>query len=306
MTDFLTHLSDYLPLSPLATHIGITCLFAQVTFTLIFNKRTNVVPEGPWTHLTAFTAHQVVALPIMVVMTYVGWRDWFFDPNKDEEGATAADRIFGYSNPNDIPLSVGTGAILLWDIPMGFISPPLRDPVMWAHHVGMFLVAATMMGTFCKWGNMVGYYYASYYFGVIELSSIFLTFIDFFHPKYEHYHKWLNANKHSNKKPIALKKTVGDANNVARTLFALTFLALRGVYFPYVSFTQAVPDLIEAYKKPPDGVPMWTGNFLIGMISSFACLQAYWGILIFQQVKKTLVGGSETKKPSSGKKKKKK
>eukprot|EP00579_Thalassiosira_antarctica_P002739 CAMPEP_0201875510 /NCGR_PEP_ID=MMETSP0902-20130614/7470_1 /ASSEMBLY_ACC=CAM_ASM_000551 /TAXON_ID=420261 /ORGANISM="Thalassiosira antarctica, Strain CCMP982" /LENGTH=306 /DNA_ID=CAMNT_0048402581 /DNA_START=44 /DNA_END=964 /DNA_ORIENTATION=- len=305
MTDFLAQLSDYLPLSPLATNIGITCLLAQVAFTILFNKRTKVFPNGPWTHLTAFSAHQVVALPLMIILTYIGWRDWFFDPNKDEEGATAADRIFGYSNSNDIPLAVGTGAILLWDIPMGFISPPLRDPIMWAHHVGMFFVAATISGTFCKSGNMIGYYYSPFYFGVIEMSSIFLSYVDVFHPKYKHYHKWLNA-KHSNEKIMALKKLFNNVNEMARIIFALSFLVLRGIYFPYVSFTQAVPDLIKAYENPPDGVPMWTGYFLIGMISSFAFLQAYWGLLIAQQAKKVLTGDSgdkDKKKSGSGKKK---
>ncbi|KAL7535304.1 hypothetical protein ACHAXR_006403 [Thalassiosira sp. AJA248-18] len=235
----------------------------------------------------------------MIILTYVGWRDWFFDPNKDYEGATATDRIFGYSNPNDIPLAIGSGAILLWDIPTGFLSPPLRDPIMWGHHVGMFLVASTMIGTFCKWGNMIGYYYASYYFGVIEMSSIFLSFVDIFHPKYKHYYEWLNAKSHSNETSAALAKTMKSVNELSRVLFALSFLALRGVYFPYVSFRMAIPDLIEAYENPPDGVPMWTGYFLIGMISSFALLQAYWGLFIAKQAMKVLTGGGDKSKKKS-------
>ena len=54
---------------------------AQAAFTLIFRK---ILPDGPWTQLSAFTAHQVVALPLMFVLTYIGWRDWFFDPNKND------------------------------------------------------------------------------------------------------------------------------------------------------------------------------------------------------------------------------
>lgn len=292
-------LSDYLPLSPLATQIGIACLVAQAAFTLIFRK---ILPDGPWTQLSAFTAHQVVALPLMFVLTYIGWRDWFFDPNKYDEGLTATDRIFGYSNPNDIPLAVGSGAILLWDIPMGFISPPLRDPIMWAHHFGMFIVSSTMCGLFCKWGNMLGYYYGALYFGVIELSSILLTFIDIWHPKYVHYYKWLNA-KHSDDKSIALAKLLKSVNEVARILFALSFLALRGMYFPYVSFRHAVPDLLVAYENPPDGVPKWTGYFLAGMISLFALLQAYWGLLIAKQAKKALLGGDGKDEKSRSRKK---
>ena len=79
MMDFLTNISDYLPLTPLATHIGITCLFAQVTLTLLFNKRTRILPDGPWNNLTMYTVHSVVAFPFMVTLTYIGCRDWFFD-----------------------------------------------------------------------------------------------------------------------------------------------------------------------------------------------------------------------------------
>mmetsp|Transcript_38427 Transcript_38427/g.80852 ORF Transcript_38427/g.80852 Transcript_38427/m.80852 type:complete len:299 (-) Transcript_38427:108-1004(-) len=295
MAAFLDQLTDYLPLSSLAVHIGVTTLFAQIICTLIFAKSTKVVPNGPWTNLPAFTAHQIVVLPLMVILTYIGWRDWFFDPQKYEEGSTSADRIFGYSNPNDIPLAVGTGAILLWDIPTGFISPSLRDPIMWAHHVGMYFVAATICGTFCKGGQMIGYYYASYYFGVIEVSSIFLTYVDVFHPKYKHYYKWLNETNPDGKR-APLKKVLNDLNEVARVAFAVSFLVIRGFYFPYVSFFQAVPDLFKAYENPPDGVPMWTGYFLIGMISLFALLQAYWGLFIANQVKKALGGGSGSRK----------
>lgn len=292
MTEFLFQLSDYLPLSSLATHIGVTCLFFQLALALLFNKRTGILPDGPWSHLPGFTAHQIVTLPLMVILTYVGMKDWFFNPYKDVEGATATDRIFGYSNSNDIPLAIGSGAILLWDIPAGFSTPQLRDPLMWAHHIGMFLVASTMSGLFCKWGNQLGYYYASFFFGVIEISSFFLTYVDLFHPKYKHYHVWLN------KQDSGLKKILNDLNELARVLFAVSFLAIRGIYFPYVVFRSAIPDLLEAYQNPPDGVPQWTCYFLIGSMSAFALLQAYWGVFIGKQIKKAFAGseGGEKKK----------
>jgi hypothetical protein len=49
---------------------------------------------------------------------------------------------------------------------------------------------------------------------------------------------------------------------------------------------------------------MWTGYFLIGMIGMFACLQAYWGVLVMRQVKKVLRGDEKkdkTKKVGNGK-----
>jgi hypothetical protein len=78
------------------------------------------------------------------------------------------DRIWGEYNEHDIPLAYGIGAMLLWDIPMSILSPPMHDPFMLAHHVMMFLVAYSMSGGFCSGsGRFIGYYYAPFYFGVI-------------------------------------------------------------------------------------------------------------------------------------------
>jgi hypothetical protein len=274
-------ISDYSPLSPLATHIGLACVIVQVTFTLL----AKILPKGPWTHLPAFTAHKVVTLPAMILLTYIGAKDWFFvDRNPI---VTAIDRIFVLSNPDDFPLAYGIGAMLMWDIPVSVLSPPMRDPFMLAHHVGMFFVAYTMSGGFCRDGNMIGYYYAPFYFGVIEFSSIPLTYVNVFHPKVVHYHEW-STREHSDGRMASLQRLVKKTNGMARVSFAASFLALRGLYFPYVSFRFCLPDLIAAYKDPPDGVPMWTGYFLMSSIALFSCLQFYWGVLVAKQVVKTI------------------
>lgn len=289
-------------LTPLATRIGLTCLLAQVIFTFLLHKRTTILPRGPWNELPAFTAHQLVSFPLMIILTYYGMKDWFFTTGIIT--TTPHERIFGQHHPiDDIPLAIGTGAILLWDIPTGLLSPPLHDPLMWAHHIGMATVALLMSGQFSHGGGnivMIGAYYAPYYFGVIEFSSIFLAYVDVFHPKYRYYDEWLNdPSRESHFKIRFLKKL----NDVCRAMFAFSFLILRGIYFPYVSFGYAIPDLWRAYISydessfpPPAGVPMWTGYFLIGMIGMFACLQAYWGVLVMRQVRKVLRGGGDEKK----------
>jgi hypothetical protein len=279
-------ISDYSPLSPLATLIGLACVIVQVTFTLLFDRRAKILPKGPWTHLAAFTAHKVVTLPAMILLTYCGVRDWFFLDGGNPV-ATASDRIFALSNPNDFPLAYGIGAMLMWDIPVSVLSPPMRDPFMLAHHVGMFFVAYIMSGGFCRDGTMIGYYYAPFYFGVVEFSSIPLTYVNVFHPRVVHYHEW-TTKEHSDERLASLQRLVKKANHAARLLFAASFLALRGLYFPYVSFRMTLPDLIAAYRTPPDGVPMWTGYFLISSIFLFSCLQAYWGVLVARQVVKTV------------------
>lgn len=319
----MASLYDSIPLSPdisfltpLAARIGVTCLIAQIIFTLVLHKRTTLLPRGPWNELPAFTAHQLVSFPLMIILTYHGMKDWFFSPLDDDNNYAAGttttitphDRIFGQQHHvvhDIIPLAIGTGAILLWDIPTGLLSPPLRDPLMWAHHVGMAIVALLMSGQFSHHRGssnnvvLIGAYYAPFYFGVIEFSSIFLAYVDVFHPRYRYYDRWLNDPARESHVKIQVLKKLNDA---CRAMFAFSFLILRGLYFPYVSFGCAMPDLWRAYfvyeesLPPPVGVPMWTGYFLIGMIGMFACLQAYWGVLVMKQVRKVLRGGGDEKK----------
>lgn len=238
----------------------------------------------------------MIALPLMCILSYYGIRDWFLDDNKEVGNGTSYDRVFGTTNLSDVPLAIGSGAILIWDTPTSLLVPELQDTLMLCHHVGMFLVAATMSGAFSG-GKFIGYYYACYYFGVIEISSIPLSYVDVFHPKYKYYFEWLNDEKNANRR---LMKVVNGLNEVCRIVFAILFLIFRGVYFPYVTFKGTIPDLWYAYhdetKSVPDGVPMWTGYFLICFVSLFALLQCYWGTLILRQIYKMVVPSSSNKK----------
>jgi hypothetical protein len=142
----------------------------------------------------------------MCILTYCGIKAWFFTDNATITDAagniismdTPYQRIFGQSNPSNIPLAIGSGAILLWDIPSSYFIKELNDPLMALHHVGMFMVATVMGGMFCgssgsdnsggqqqQQQQMIGYYYVPYYFGVIEMSSVPLSYVDVFHPKYK-------------------------------------------------------------------------------------------------------------------------
>lgn len=307
LIDVASTLSTYLPLTPLGTLIGITCLFAQISLTLVLDKR--IFPRkwhGPWNDLPGFTAHQIIALPMMCILTYYGMKDWFFHPTKDVGNESSYDRVFGHTNLNDVPLAIGSGAILIWDTPTGLLIPALQDPLMLCHHVGMFLVAATMSGAFCN-GRMIGYFYSCYYFGVIEISSIPLSYVDVFHPKYKYYFEWLNHTENVNR-PVM--KVLHEVNEMCRIVFAVLFLMFRGVYFPYVTFGHTIPDLWYAYNDEvrglPDGVPMWTGYFLMCFVSLFAILQCYWGMLILKQIFKMVFQGDSGDVGGTKKKKKKK
>lgn len=175
---------------------------------------------------------------------------------------------------------------------MGILAPSLRDTIMLAHHIGMFAVAAIMSGMFSN-GQMIGYYYVPFYFGVIETSSVFLSVVDQFHPKRREWFDWLNCESNQSR---GIVKFATQMNEICRMLFAISFILLRGVYFPYTSFCHCIPDVWKAYEERPDGVPMWTGYFLIVSLVLFSCLQSYWGLLVARQIKKALFGGDDDRK----------
>ncbi len=133
-----------------------------------------------------------------------------------------------------------------------------------------------------------------------------------------YYYEWLNNPQTQNQTKMKILQSVNEG---ARILFAILFLILRGVYFPYVTFGHVIPDLwigfnysgVEGRPHVPDDVPLWTGYFLICAVSSFAILQCYWGILILKQIYKVVlhgdssdVGGSPKKTMKKKKKKSKK
>ena len=68
--------------------------------------------------------------------------------------------------------------LLFWDIPTGLAVKSMRDPVMMGHHIGMLMAA--YIGTQVTWS-----YYAIFFFGTCEVSGIFLSIVDVFHPKHK-------------------------------------------------------------------------------------------------------------------------
>lgn len=246
----------------------------------------------------------------MIILSYYGWKEWEYDiiSSYNDKNMSSHDRLFSVVPSNneldgDILLTYGTGAILLWDIPIGIFAPSLQDTIMFFHHVGMFAVAAVMSGMFCVGGEgqtiRIGWYYVPFYFGVIETSSVFLSVVDQFHPKRKEWYDWLYSGSEENRGLV--KKLILGCNEVCRMGFAISFIVLRGLYFPYTSFFHCIPDIWRAYYgeesgRVPEGVPMWTGYFLIVALVLFSCLQSYWGVLVGRQVKKALFGDGDAKK----------
>ena len=273
-------LDHFWPLfTPFACRFGLTCMAAQCALSLAFAR---ILPKGPWSEDPGFTAHQVVTVPLMAYLTYHGMREWY---SKDDHGYTALDRILGPHPKPDLS-EVVMAMMFFWDIPTGFLVRSLRNPAMVAHHIAMFATSTLALGAWSDGHALLGYY-AAYYFGAIEISSIPLILVDLFHPKHKAWHEYYQSA------PTWLKRF----NEINRICFAILFLGARAISFPYVSFTTVIPDLWHVASLPVEEriVSVYPLYGMAILNTFFSLLQLYWGSLVLRQVVKALTP-SKTKR----------
>ena len=195
----------------IAAVTGGVCLAAQAWFTLLFAR---LLPDGPWRSQPAFAAHQAVALPLMILVSVLGCMAWLAP---ESPHATPHERIYGPCAAGEQLAAVLLGGLVLWDIPLTSL-PSIYSPAAMGHHVVTSVLALLALRPYCA-------YYAPFFAGVIEISSVPLVFVDLFHPKH------LQALAEASPALSAL-------NGAARAAFAASFLVLRTACFPLVVFTQ--------------------------------------------------------------------
>ena len=66
---------------------------------------------------------------------------------------------------------------MLWDLPVTAITPQLRNWPMMIHHVAMLVTAALSLGI-CSNGAPLFGYYAPFFFGASEVSTLPLVVMD--------------------------------------------------------------------------------------------------------------------------------
>jgi hypothetical protein len=257
---------------PLVLKSGFLCLGIQLVLHAVCEY---VLPSGPWTKLPSFTAHQVLALPLMTYVSYQGCNLWF----SSTEPASAEGRITDLFQEGVELAEVVFGFLLYWDIPVSIATPAKQDTLMLAHHIGMLFVAGVVMGNFCASSESRGSYYAPFFLGVIESSTIPLCYVDVFHKKYKYWYNYMNDNKDN-----TLGKVLAGINDVSRVCFALIFLAFRFFYFPYVAFGNCLQDFWLMANQESDSALL--GIFVACLL--FTGLQLYWGFLIIGQLRKAL------------------
>merc|ERR1712086_315851 len=119
--------------------------------------------------------------------------------------------------------------------------------------------------------GIVGTHVAPIFLGAIELSSIPLQIVDLFHPKKSpHWYKFVNDKSSTG----SFSELCSSLNEISRILFAILFLLVRGLYFPYMIATIATPDFYAEGSLP--------SMILLVLCILFTLLQIYWAVLVLQ------------------------
>jgi len=252
--------------------VGLSCQAAQKLLEAGLS-RTN----GWWSKQPTFVAHQIVAFPLMLYVASVGCAAWF-SPRPADHGFPD-ERIFGHDATGSHLAIVLLGALLIWDIPLT-LDPSIYSAASMGHHVGLAALALLSLRPFVQ-------YYAPFFVGVTELSSVPLQIVDFFHPNH------------------FAELTVGrpvleTLNAFARVSFTVLFLVIRTVWFPIVVFGLVFPDL---FKIIASGEPTGATFSLLGAAAAlaFTGLQWHWSYLLLKQIAKMLRGGKKGDGGGAGK-----
>jgi len=237
--------------------LGSACAFLFAVHAIVWVLLLLLTKQGAaQAHLGA---HFVSTFIGFIALAAVGVQGWVLNPPPD------MDRTRGTSVVGAMAVN-GMVAFQTYEVILAVIAPRLRGKhfEMIGHHV-VTLVLAVLGGT-----HQYVYYYAPFFFGMSEISSVPLTFIDLF------------------KQYKGLSKSYPILNELSRNLFAVSFLALRVVYWPYVCYIFWTDSLIEVRK--PDRVALycivafWVANILL------TGLQFFWGSLIIGKVVDMLKG----------------
>lgn len=141
----------------------------------------------------------------------------------------------------------------VWNLTMCLILAEFRTPDAIGHHIVTGCLAYFGFAPYAQ-------YYALFYFGVAEASSIPLNLLDIF--------KFL---PHLSEKYPAVQ-------NAVKTAFALAFFAIRIVVWPFISY-ELFFGCIELFKNGTAHSTFVVGFFLFANLF-LTFLQFYWGFLI--------------------------
>lgn len=231
-------------------------LFASWGVLSVLLTRLDYFKEKPGT-----SAHQIVVLAPFLYLAVDGVWMWFFDP--DFRKAFRDDKVFGSYAPA-FRLVLTMFAFQIWDFTVTLVCKDLRAVQHLMHHGVTALLSLSGLLTGPD-GFLL--YFAAYFLGVSEVSSVPLALMDLF-----------KQNK-------TLAADFPVINEMVRVSFAVLFLVIRCCYWPFV-----MVDFWRSSFEVREQIP--TATLILWYVASLGltCLQYFWGSLIVKGVIKMVKG----------------
>eukprot|EP00227_Mantoniella_beaufortii_P021222 CAMPEP_0197581964 /NCGR_PEP_ID=MMETSP1326-20131121/5320_1 /TAXON_ID=1155430 /ORGANISM="Genus nov. species nov., Strain RCC2288" /LENGTH=275 /DNA_ID=CAMNT_0043145955 /DNA_START=89 /DNA_END=916 /DNA_ORIENTATION=- len=209
---------------------------------------------------------ELVAAVPLAYCGFVGADAWLY---RLDDFTDSAQRLYGTS-PHAVRILQCNFSFQAWDFFISFFHKELRSPEMLAHH--------SLAAMLCYWALTMPYmhYYAVYFMGVVEISSVPLVLVDIckYYPE--------------------LQRRFPALDLGAKVAFGLLFLALRDVFWVLtaVYVWRDGIGILRAGDFPP-GYPGWVTASVLICNTFFSALQLWWTKRLFEGIVDVLGGGEK-------------
>lgn len=224
---------------------------------------------GPLSRDPMLAAHFLPQLVAFAAAVHWGARDWMFhmdDLSGDDVGAYV---------PQGERIACLMIGFQLYELLACCFSPRLRGSVneLVVHHVIVCLLSSLV------YYLQAFQYISPSFMGMAEISSLPLAFVDLF------------------KQFPELRKPFPTCNEIVRNVFAVSFLVLRGVYWPYCSyrFFLSVAAVLQSAAGLPPNVPEWALYVFCSCNVLMNLLQWYWASIILKAIYYKAIGDERNK-----------
>jgi len=220
-------------------------------------------------------AHSVCTLVMFTLLTGLGIAYWLIIPDESRDGGPHS-RIFGHSMPTEGITALMVG-FQVYEVTMALAQRSLRGAgnQHLIHHI--LALTTSSLGLYYR----VLYYFAPFFLGVVELSSVPLAIMDHF-----------KAFRH-------LKEAYPGFAELNRVLFAVSFLAMRVVYWPFVCLRFWLDATSELSARAASGSSLAAHDIvlIIFMVMNvlLSALQAFWGSKVVAGIVRKIKGVNSEK-----------
>ena len=256
------------------TSVEIGLLILSITYGTVFwlNPEIQVASsycpeqdEGIPCYRPDLIAYKVTSAMCMTYMGLMGLYNWYFTKRLQELSQTSPeDRLFGPCDAGDHQ-NVAIFCYQVWDFCVSLTIPEHMEPIFLVHHV-----LAALAGYFSLDTGMVPYY-AVYFGGCSEVSSIFLVFADM-----------------DELVPPTSGSTYEQCILLCKTLFALSFTYYRVVKWWIVSVQMWSDSLLVlrtgSGEKQRPGKSFFLYVFL-ALNALLGMMQLFWFAQILEAVR---------------------